>query len=226
MGRFNFPAIAEDDLAQPPRIFYERLNPGEEERVKKLVDNLAEFMRPRMKEGPYRKGFLIAGVGGILRFLDPRIAQDVDLAVVGLKYTANLVRERNHPFEDVKLFTETLHGYFERLNTNVIAELGVSGQTVEVRGGSGSFSRLDVEYDFAKGERSLASLRSELESFDWWGSKGLQLAFKGLRPIDIQFVFNQTPEEWMANQATLQEIPTKRGRPVSPDFPYAVLHQE
>lgn len=224
MKGFDFAAIQDESLEQSPEIFYSRLNSGEEERVRKLVGDLADFMRPKVR-GVYREGFLIAGVGGVLRFLDPRFAKDIDLAVVGLKYTATPEKNRNHTFNDVVLFTETVHEYFERLNTNIITELGISGQTVNVGRGSGPFERLDRGYSFGDG-KEIASLNSGLESFDWWGSKGLQIAFKDIRPIDIQFVFNQTPDEWIFNQAELEEKPTKAGRPIYPLFPYSILCRE
>lgn len=219
MSELLFPPVKEDSLEQPQELFYSRLNKGEPERVKETLETLKEYMTEKVENS-----FLIAGVGGILRFLDPRLAQDIDLAVVGLKYTIEPHSYGSHSFQDVIEFTDKIQDYFEGLNRKLISELGLDNREISFdRDGSGPFAHFDRKYSIGAAKKPSTTLESDLESFGWWDSKGLRVCFDGIRPIDVQFIFNQSPEEWRTNQETLEEIPTETRRDISKRFPYAIL---
>lgn len=211
-----------DGLEQPPEAFYSRLNNGEPEAVGKIVDSLKSYISEQVGEGNY----LVAGVGGIFRLPHPGMAQDIDLAVVGLNYTSKPASQRTHDFDHVTAFTRTVQEYFERLHQKLVSEFGLNSQEAGFdRRGSGSFAHWDKKYSLGTKEEEplITTLESDLESFGWWNSKGLRVCFPAIRPIDVQFVFNQNPEEWIQNQRTLKEEPSKTRRKISEYFPYAIL---
>lgn len=204
-------------------VFYQRLRDGEERLVRDIVINAAIYMS-RICRGP----ILIAGVGGILRFEDPNQAQDIDLTVVGLNYTSSRhpvtsVEHRNsgHTFDDVIAFTRTVNDYFKQLADT----LGDGHPRMLGDGGSGPFARWDDSYEVKVGD-DLAQVVSELESFGWFGSKGMQVIELGVRPVDIQFSFDNTPGQWRESQTMRVDAPGKdRRKGVRSDFPYAVLYE-
>jgi len=50
----------------------------------------------------------------------------------------------------------------------------------------------------------------------------LQVIHSGSKPVDVQFIFNQTPNEWEKEQEILQDSPlTRNGK--ADKFFYAVL---
>ena len=183
-----FPRVNPNAFEQRTDIFYDRLQLGESDEVRKLVEDVAQYMRPKVSEG-----LLIAGVGGILRKEDPRAAKDIDLAIVGLNYPSD------HSFDDVVEFTRIIHDYFELLGTRLGAEYG-DHSFVTFKGGSGPLARLEGCHSFGRGVEG--SVESHIESFGDWNSKGLQIQLPYIRPIDMQFVFKRSPRSWRIDQAT------------------------
>lgn len=216
-----------EKLEQKAETFYNRLNKEESNMVQGVVKHIKACMPSYMESRDYipkreeANKFLIAGVGGILRYPNPELAQDIDLAVVGLKYTNRLHDYISHSFEDVVEFTETITNYIEKL----ISDLGLESKGIEFDYGSGPFRGFDDEYELSDDKGNISSIKSKLESFSLWGSKGLQVCFPNMRPIDIQFIFNQTPDEWKSNQKQLPEsrgqLSSEKGK--SKNFPYAIL---
>ena len=211
------PRSTTNGLERLAEEFYSRLNHGEPRAVRKIVDGLIKYMSSRGQD------YLVAGVGGILRFTHPNMAKDIDLAVVGFKYP----QRENHYFDHVVQFTVDLHKYFEELNRNLVLEFGLQSKGVHLdKAGSGPFEHTDKKYSLmAEGdEDAAATIETDMESFGWYDSKGLRACFEAIRPIDIQFVFNKTPEEWRADQRTLRERPGDENRKkISREFPYAIL---
>ena len=211
--------LAGNELRQPAEFFYSRLNYGEREKVKMVVGGLREYLAAVVEDD-----FLVAGVGGILRYEHPGLAQDIDLAAVGLKYTNTPASARNHGFDNVIRFTETVNEYFERFSRKMVIENGfVENQEFGFGRGSSPFSGLNKKFIVGPREKPLLELRSDLESFGWYNSKGLSISFPAIRPIDVQFVFNETTEEWEDCQRGLAERPGAEGRDTSNLFPYAIL---
>src|SRR3989344_2146452 len=190
MDEVEFPLIDATRLNQFPNVFYDRLNPMEAGSVKELTGNLRDYMYSKL-----RKNFLIAGVGGILRLEDPKKANDIDLAVVGFRYSPI----GKHNFHDVVLFTQEVQEYFERFNIGLTMEQGIEGR-ITYLSGSGPLGKLDIINDFEDGIGSIVSVKSELGEFGRYNSKGFQISLKDIKPIDVQFVFNRTPEEWKSEQ--------------------------
>ena len=216
----SYPQLASDTLEQNPEIFFNRMSPAEKELVQGIVPDIAEFMSSRCA------GFIIAGVGGILRYQNPSLAKDIDLAIVGLKYTHTPGRERTHSFDQVIQFTKTIQEYFERfgihLPTGGFAPDESVGGRAQFHRGSGPFGGLDGQLNLVSEEEGTkVTVVSQLESFSSYDSKGLQICYEGLRPIDLQFVFNKTPGEWKVDQLGLQDY-RKRER-IMDIFPYGVL---
>lgn len=196
--------------------FYPRLRSREARRVQEIVGNLELYMIFATT-----KPFLIAGVGSILRHDDPTRAEDVDIAVPGLTY---FNAQRNGgvvPPEIIRarqVFTTIASAYFE-----------VLAYHFEREGYQKPPQRTDQSCDRSvelRRESELLVLTSHIEDFSYYGSKGLELAEKGSRPIHVHFVFNLTPEEWRARQARLEDPPAKRRSGKSPQFIYAVLKQK
>lgn len=215
----SFPEVDKLILEQDKSVFYGRITNKEEERVSYISESLAEFMMKQRGDN-----FLIAGVGGILRNDNPFNAKDIDLAVIGLKYTNFIHDSRGHTWNDVVRFTGTIEGYFDLLNAKLAMEYGLEAKNVKPSfgAGSGPFAGMGRKYESIDGLTNV-DVESEVESFSWWGSKGLQVRFEDIRPIDIQFVFNQWPDEWKKNQEKLRESPLSVRRDVLERFPYAVL---
>ncbi len=191
--------MANDTLELSPGRFYGALTDDEYRRVEQLRQHVHAYM-VGLQPGHY----LIAGVGGILRREDPSSARDIDLAVVGLKYG----KIGEHGWNAVEAFSRTVRDYFQRSLLNMLHEEGFTGKDLTVGDGSDGDSFLegsgpfgDWKYGFM-GEKKGLYVRADvdLESFGRYNSKGLQVRFRGMRPIDIQFVFNRTPEEWRADQ--------------------------
>ena len=150
-----------NDLERTPEEFYSRLNGSEaERRVKEIVGTLKEYMA---QETP--SDYLIAGVGGILRFDSPTRAQDIDLAVVGLKYTTSLASRLDHSFENVIDFTNTIVRYFSLLNFSLLGKFGKKRGGMLSRGGSGPFGDINERYIFGEEKSPSATTASDLESF-------------------------------------------------------------
>ena len=168
--------------------------------------------------------FLIAGVGGILRFDDPAKARDIDLVAVGLKYAP----VGRHNFDHVEEFTGIVNTYFDRLVTNLISQGVDVTSFIKLRSGSGPFKDHNKEF---KGKLRMIDLgidlgvevKSDLDSFGCYNSKGLQIVYEGLRPVDIQFSFNMTPGDWKQEQVRLTDIIGSKLEAKSREFPYAVL---
>lgn len=209
----------ESQLELPAQAFYSRLNPRENAFVGSIVTNLANFMSQRLNPS---QPFSIAGVGSLLRYSDQSRANDIDLAVSGLKYTESPANHRNHNFGHVVHFTNFTVEYFAQLRAHLLSQ-GIDSRKIYDYSGTGPFEGLDSEFNLSKGDYSSGRMLTALESFGWFGSKGLQLKLEGMRGIDIQFAFNQTPEEWKINQVNLRENPEKSGRVISNSFPYAML---
>ncbi|MEX2017569.1 MAG: hypothetical protein WD876_03790 [Candidatus Pacearchaeota archaeon] len=205
-------------LEHKPEEFYSRLNFGEADRVREIVKSLKNYMSKKVGED-----YLIAGVGGILRYPNPGMAQDIDLAVAGFKYTTTPAFQRKHNFNDVIKFTHEIKEYFDVLNSELSQVFGSKAKFSFDRGGSGPFANSDEKYNFNGEWGESATLESDLEDFGWWSSKGLRVCFEDSRPIDVQFAFNQTPLEWRLNQTKLEEDPFKSRRNILSSFPYAVL---
>ena len=65
--------------------------------------------------------------------------------------------------------------------------------------GSGPFANLDRIVEGKSGDFDV-EIKSDIESFSPWSSKGFQVKYDNNRPIDIQFVFNQTIYQWAHSQ--------------------------
>ena len=172
-------------LEKSANDFYYRLTKAEKPLVEATVKDLAAFM------GGRKVPFLVAGVGSLLRLADAKQAKDIDLAIVGLKYTRTL----NHGFDDVIRFTKDIKHYFDEATKDCVAVSDGSGYR-----GSSPFAGLNEE---AKGmwHGRRVEMVPELEEFGLYGSKGMRLCFDHSRPIDVQCVFNRTVEEWKVDQA-------------------------
>ena len=204
-------------LEQERDVFLERVSPKEAEILETTVGDLRDYM-----QSLNRGSFLIAGVGSVLRFEDPSRAKDIDLAVVGFKYAP--IQE--HSLHDVSDFTDCVHRYFKGFSSRL------GGKKVNLLEGSDSFSMgsgvfdLDEEIRISKEDLSL-EIRTNLDSFGWYNSKGLQVNYLSeVRAIDIQFVFNQNPDEWRKEQERLRDSPTARALKKADAFFYSVLHEQ
>ncbi|MBS3167580.1 hypothetical protein J4216_00445 [Candidatus Woesearchaeota archaeon] len=213
--------------------FYNRLRIEEVERVRFLVDDITTFM---VRNGC--EEFLIAGVGSILRLENPEMARDIDLAVVGFNYTVAPARERGHGFESVIHFTRSVSNYFDGLQVKLASLPGVKSSYPSYEAGSddgilvsgsGPFARWNKDIWLLVADQQLR-LTSDLETFGSYNSKGLSVRYGEGRPIDIQFVFNETPRDWRIQQHLGYELDgnhhrLKSGTPheISKSFPYAVL---
>ncbi|MBU0761038.1 MAG: hypothetical protein KJ600_03140 [Nanoarchaeota archaeon] len=214
-------------LEQPADVFYERLNNNEGVAVREIVGDVSRFMETE-RHVPY----LIAGVGGILRFLEPEVAKDIDLAVVGL-------RPRCKPDEkDFVAFTRTVKEFFDRFAAGLTLSyrefICGMGSGSLVGSGSGPFWLLDEEFRGGT-ETERIEGRTHLERFGFYKSKGWQVKFNGARPIDIQFSAIPDCKEWSLNQYSLRD-PTGDPRaanagtlfevPKDERFYYSVLAQK
>lgn len=220
-----------EGLERKPEDFFSRLSEKEREMTQKIVGTLDDYMTKRSS-----RPFLVAGVGSVLRYENPylAIANDIDLAVVGFKYTPGISESRGaHTFDHVISFTKSMEGYFEMLQKALnIAGVKSKGSGREPGRGrfafssTGPFKGLNQMKYLHLGEDQIGTLESDLETFGNYGSKGLHVCFEGLRPIDIQFLFNKTPAEWRADQYSLHEPFMKSSKFKSQDFPYAVLAEK
>ena len=216
----NYATVNSSELELTAGTFYGRITPAEADMVRATVDDVAGYLK-RLERGP----FLIAGVGSVLRFEDPELAKDIDLAVVGLKYTKDLGKSRTHTFDQVINFTECVEGYFKRL----VAKLKegreeyslLQGSDTTFSTGSGPFEGWNDGFAGRK-DGSSVEVRSHLEEFGGYDSKGLQIKHQGSRPVDAQFSFNQTPEEWKRNQEGLRNSLFDHGEK-SDKFFYEIL---
>lgn len=206
------PAV-KNDLERKSDDFYSRLSPDEVRIVKSTVKGLEDFMRENCGTA-----YLIAGCGSVLRSDHSGLAKDIDLAVVGFKYSPAGTK---HTFNDVISFTKSVQGYFARTLENLKTS-GTEFSTFEIKGGSGPFSRVNEGINTTLDGVSL-EVRTELEDFGWYNSKGLQIKPEHTRPIDVQFVFNRTPAEWIEEQASLTDSPESRAKHVGEPFYYAPL---
>ena len=218
----DYSTLNADILEQHPDIFYGRLRASEVRKVQETIGTITDYMR-NLDRGP----FLIAGVGGVLRFADPEDAKDIDLAVVGLNYTSLPASGKKHTFQHVIDFTRVILEYFRRLEQSHLGEGGTKYNPLgmgsdRLSKGSGPFEGWDEGFGFLETE---VEARTSLESLGWYNSKGLQVRYKDVRPIDIQFVFNESPEEWKQEQECLEESPL--GRIGKADrFFYSVFHEQ
>lgn len=188
--------IDETTLQQHSDVFYSRMSEQEAKAVHEIVDEIARFMK---RDG--HVPFLIAGVGGVLRLADPAFAEDIDLAVVGLRPQP---KEGEKSFE---AFTRAVYGFYEEF---LFRERASYGDVWHGRGsgfigrGSGPFSGLDE--GFAGGnEKDGLSGRTNLEDFGFWRSKGFSVRHGSLRPIDIQFSAVHMIDEWKRYQEELHD---------------------
>lgn len=215
--------VDQSKLEQAADTFYSRMNQAESAIVRTAVNGLAAYMES-LERGP----FLIAGVGGILRYREPSMAEDLDLAVVGLKYTTS--PNYDHSFAHVEQFTGAVNTYF----MNLISQLQEARVNHNVTHGSGPFKGMNLSFEGKRGDLPI-EVRSKVESFGWYNSKGLQVRcgdsesrpeLKKLRPLDIQFVFNETPDEWRQAQQSLVEIHGGYNDRKNHQFFYAVLAEQ
>ena len=216
----NFPSIdSNGTLEQKAETFLERLVPEEARQVTEIVNHLKSNM-PQICGSP----IAVAGVGSILRCQNPFAAADIDLAVSGMKYTAAPADTRSHTFEDVLVFTTHISDYLDSLRDHLAKSNGATVKQYAIRKGSGVFAdeRLDRDITLTRAAQEIAKVNTELASFGQYGSKGFQIAFEGIRPIDIQFVFNRTIEGWKESQAGLKDYLINR-KAKMPIFFYAML---
>ncbi len=205
-----YPAINPSSLEQPANLFYGRLRVEEQDKVREIVEGLVEHM-----DSTTNDDYLIAGVGGILRRPEPHTTRDIDLAVVGYKFAPL----EGHNFGHVSEFTGMVNSYFERLS-NSLSFGGLETSEVSLGKGSGPLSLLGLNRRkvFRMHGEEVATAEARLESFGQYCSKGMQVRFNGLRPIDVQFSFNMTPTEWREYQASLENSGRGEGQ-----FFYSVL---
>jgi len=185
--------INPESLEQTADVFYSRIAPIEREFVRATVDNIGGYL---LQHG--NVPFLIAGVGSILRNVNPALAKDIDLAVVGFSYAP----QHQHSFDDVIAFTHVVRSYFSHLAASLDEshEIGDGGSGMRpFSSGSGPFEGCNEGIGGTVGGVDVRVV-SELESFGPYDSKGLQVKYKDSRPIDIQFVFNKTVKGWIADQ--------------------------
>jgi hypothetical protein len=216
----HIPSIDESRIEQHHDIFYERLIPAEAERVRELVTHVRENSAA-LYTGP----LAVAGVGGVLRRTNPFQATDIDLAIVGMKYTSGPADLRQHSWQDVMEFTTKINDYFNSLGQELARRNGSQRDSYSFKRGSGPLAdaRINQQVTFHRANEKIGTATSDLESFGPYSSKGFQIAFEGIRPIDMQFVFNMTVEGWMEKQKKLEGAQDKEGRPISPIFYYARL---
>lgn len=194
--------------------FYNNLTPREKRVTKIVVRRIARYMDEIGLEE-----YLIAGVGGILRRHNAKSAKDIDLAVVGLKYSSS---------NNLGSFVDDVTTFFEYLKDKPILskrrqKIGGSGSGW-VSGSGGRFK------NSPKTKVTTTKLDSHLKELDItlgpYNSLGFQVTYTGCRPIDIQFVFNQNPKEWMAEQNRLK-VPDKNQSLLKSDrFFYATLYEQ
>lgn len=218
------PQIDTLKLEQSPEIFYDRINVNEADMVREIVEYSKRYMSNQHLAKRLPSGFLIAGVGSILRCENPALASDIDLAMVGLKYTSSSGSSKAHSFDDVVEFTKTILGYVEGLTAHFERSRGVEPQSFRIQGGSGPFSLIEHKTNLMLNNEEIGSIRTDLEEFGNYNSKGMQLIFPGMRPVDIQFAFNKTVEEWVCDQSRLEDM-VQRKRPFTKEFPYSILYK-
>jgi hypothetical protein len=220
----SMPMINADSLEQTADTFYMRMSSDEQQVTQGIVKLLETYMDNTSTE-PH----LIAGVGGILRREHPAAAHDIDLAVAGFKYSQD-----SHSFSHVEQFTYALRGFFDSMAEEIKK---VSDEFGELRRdrelsfshGSGPFAGcktgLNTGYTAMRnGER--CDLVCDIESFGLYNSKGLKIHVGRNRPIDIQFSFNTTPQEWRMQQVHPGSAYHEFSRDGKSDrFLYAVLHE-
>ena len=198
--------------------FYERLRGPEAELVREIVDHVSLYMI-----GVTSRPSLVSSVGSLLRYDDATRAEDIDTAIAGLKYfdlqqNGGMTEVPLHVIRARSFFTQIASGYFDCLTSHF-----------EHRGFTPTW-KIDksLERDRSvelRRENESIGVASQVEDFTYYGSKGLKVTHDGGRPVHVHFVFNSTPEEWRAWQATLEDPPTKRQPGKSPHFLYAVLHE-
>ena len=208
--------VDESKLEQTTETFFGRMSDAEAERVKQFVEHIEGFMSKEINDP-----FLIAGVGGTLRYLDPMNAKDIDLAVVGFNYTPSPARERGHSVDHVTFFTDTITNYFKSL-VKYLKGQGYEGEAYRLRAGSGPWGLSRFAYSGKKDE-SKFEVVADIDSFGQWNSKSLQVELPGGRPIDILFVFNEAPKDWLVEQGELKDLWPSKQATKSEQFPYAVL---
>lgn len=104
--------------------------------------------------------------------------------------------------------------------------MGIGINQVSYGRGSGPFAGQNEKHKLTdRSQNSIGELVSDVEEFGWYNSKGFNVNLEGIRPIDIQFVFNRGIEGWKHEQESLTEDPTKSNRNISPKFFYSVLHE-
>jgi hypothetical protein len=211
----QIPQVDLSTLAQKAETFYDRLKPAEEAMIRKVVQHIQHTL-PDI----FFRESIVAGVGGILRYNDPFQAKDIDLAVIGPAYTSG---SQEHTFDHVIDFTSKLVTYFDLLTEHLRNAHGAIERSVSLRKGSGPMFHIDREMHLSRNGQHVASLESEFASFGWYNSKGLQIALEGIRPIDIQFVFNRSFDNWKEEQEHLTERPGSTQISKLPLFFYAVL---
>lgn len=205
-------------IEQTPEVFYSRLSQLEQKLVRVTVDNLGKFL---VQEG--KTPFLIAGVGGVLRQAKPFDAKDIDLAITGLKYGTA------HSFGDVITFTRMIQSYFEQLEMHIddVKDMSDDGSgplygPLHFSTGSGPFRGLNSGKKGTIAGVPVETI-SKLEGFSQYSTKGLQVCYENSRPIDIQFVFNKTIDEWRANQVSGSYPEYDKKQVKNPNFFYSVL---
>ena len=207
-------SINKNKLEQSADIFYRRISGREGKRVRWLVNDLQQFLQEQNC-----KSFLIAGVGGVLRRSDEDPINDIDLAVVGLKYTT----EQEPKTKDFEGFMKTLKEYHSKIiyrmkhdeEVRDIERIGSGSIWVSGSGGRATAT------DLALSEISTSQIKSSnLDSSII--SKGFLIQYSGGAPIDIQFVFNKTPNEWKTDQKVIGEIQEPQGGK-SREYFYSIL---
>jgi hypothetical protein len=201
-----------DSLEQPAAVFYDRMSPNERRAIDAIIDDLKAYMEVRGQ--PY----IIAGVGGLLRRENHFRAKDIDLAVAGMKYCHG-----KHDFSHVTEFTSDINRFFELLSMRDID--GNAPQ--EFTDGTGPLAQAG-RIMLANLGGATADITARLGQFDnlhygRLGSKGLRVQYPDMRPLDIQFIFNATPEEWISNQHMMRE-PFEAQHKLD-SFPYAILYR-
>lgn len=208
------------ELERTAEHLYSRLTPREAEIVQDIVGHLQHYV-PDITSNP----FLITGVGSILRNTNPVTAQDIDIAIVGLKYFQDKPNggRSEIPVAQItganRFFTTIVNNYFD-----------VLANRFEGAGYCRAAPQEDTSLDHdllveLVQDKNKITLQSRIENFTYYGSKGVVLHVTGSRPIHVHFVFNKAVEEWRDWQTTLEDPPEKRKPGKSPKFFYAVLHE-
>lgn len=228
----------EVSLERKPEDFFGHLSQLEVTAVKDVVELTSSYLMDLVE--PY----IITAVGGILRRKTPRLAKDIDLAVVSTAFKSDYSDDERSDagLADYRRYCSHVETFFETVRDRLTRENGSPklGYTIKWKGSDVPIGETaPKEEGFEYGSEAQRDGRTEQinlsirRNLGWWNSKGFRLGLPDCRPVDIQIVYNRTPEEWKEAQQRLSDHPyrlmspngkiltTRRG--FAKTFPYAIL---